>query len=216
MPYAVKIIIIVIASYLLGNINFAVILSHFKHGDIRKSGSGNPGTMNVIRTYGKLVGVMCLVLDVLKAAIPAFFSWWLMAGELCQKDDMLGIYISGLAMTVGHIYPVFLKFKGGKGIACIIGVSLVAVPVLTLIALAAGILFIIIFKVGALGSFIIIFVPNLYVAYSVGPTDPAVAALIFALVALALFAHRSNVYRLFTGTENRTVLFPKKKTKEKR
>lgn len=213
MPFAVKIILIVVSSYLLGNINFAIILSHFKHGDIRKSGSGNPGTMNVIRTYGKFVGVMCLVLDVLKAAIPAYFSWWLMTGSPWYPDDKLGIYISGLAMTIGHIYPVFLKFKGGKGIACILGVSLVSAPVVTLIALFAGIWFIIIFKVGVLGSFIIIFTPNLYVACVTGASNPALSALIFALVAIAMLAHRSNFYRLFTGTENRTVLFPKKKKK---
>lgn len=211
MPFAARIILIVVCSYIIGNINFAVILSHFKHGDIRRSGSGNPGTMNMIRTYGKFAGVMCLVLDALKAAIPAFFAWWILAGEPWQTDDKLGIYISGLAVTVGHIYPVFMKFKGGKGIACIIGVSLVSVPLVTVIAFLSGLIFIILFKVGALGSFIIIFVPNLYVAFQTGASDPAVSALVFALVALALFAHRSNVYRLFTGTENRTVLFKRKR-----
>ncbi len=213
MPFAVKIILIVVVSYLAGNINFAVILSRIKHGDIRKSGSGNPGTMNVIRSYGKVVGALCLVLDAFKAAVPAFFFWWLLAGEPCAQDDKLGLYISGLSTVVGHIWPVFMKFKGGKGIACIIGVSLVATPVVTLIAFAVGLIFIILFKIGALGSFIIILVPNLYEAAVIGASDPAVCALIFAIVALAFFAHRSNLVRMFTGTENRTVLFGKKKKK---
>ena len=74
MNLAVRIIIVAAVSYLFGNINFAVIISRFRHGDIRKSGSGNPGTMNVVRTYGKVVGALCLILDAFKAAVPAFFG----------------------------------------------------------------------------------------------------------------------------------------------
>ena len=73
MALWVKLLITVVVSYLVGNINFALVLSRIKHGDIRHSGSGNPGTMNVVRTYGKVVGVVCLLLDAFKAAVPAFF-----------------------------------------------------------------------------------------------------------------------------------------------
>ena len=90
---------------------------------------------------------------------------------------------------------------------------ILTVLAVTLIAFAAGLIFIILFKIGALGSFIIILVPNLYEAAVIGASDPAVCALIFAIVALAFFAHRSNLVRMFTGTENRTVLFGKKKKK---
>ena len=209
MPIYAKILIIVIVSYFVGNINFAVILSRLKHSYIRNNGSGNPGTMNVIRSYGKIVGVMCMILDVVKAAIPAFFFWWFYAGEVLSADRV-GLYISGLSTVVGHIWPVVMKFKGGKGIACIIGVSLVANPIVTLISFAVGVIFLIIFKVGALGSFIMIFGPNLYEVIMTERT-PAELALIFAIVAVAFFAHRSNIVRMFTGTENRTVLFKKKK-----
>ena len=115
MALWVKLLITVVVSYLVGNINFALVLSRIKHGDIRHSGSGNPGTMNVVRTYGKVVGVVCLLLDAFKAAVPAFFFWWLCAGKPYDISDKLGLYVSGLSVVVGHIFPVFLKFKGGKG-----------------------------------------------------------------------------------------------------
>lgn len=206
-----KILITCAASYVIGNVNFALILSRIKHGDIRRSGSGNPGTMNVVRTYGKIVGALCLILDALKAAVPAFFAWRWFSGEWFAVGDKLGLYVSGLAVTVGHIFPVFLKFKGGKGIACIIGVSLVSQPIVTLIAFAVGLLFIIVVKIGAMGSFIMIFTPNIYEAATLGGSDPAVSGIIFAMVTLAILAHHANIVRLFGGTENVTVLFGKKK-----
>ncbi len=214
MALWIRILITAVVSYFIGNVNFALVLSRLKHGDIRNSGSGNPGTMNVVRTYGKVVGVLCLILDAFKAAIPAFFFWWLCAGEVYDVSDKLGLYVSGLSVVVGHIFPVCLKFKGGKGIACIIGISLVAHPFVTLIAFAAGLIFLIIVKIGALASFIMIFVPNIYEAYVLGGTQPAVSGLIFAMLTLAVLAHHANLVRLFSGTENLTVLF-KKKPKDK-
>ena len=214
MALWIRILITAVVSYFIGNVNFALVLSRLKHGDIRNSGSGNPGTMNVVRTYGKVVGVLCLILDAFKAAIPAFFFWWLCAGEVYDVSDKLGLYVSGLSVVVGHIFPVCLKFKGGKGIACIIGISLVAHPFVTLIAFAAGLIFLIIVKIGALASFIMIFVPNIYEAYVLGGTQPAGSGLIFAMLTLAVLAHHANLVRLFSGTENLTVLF-KKKPKDK-
>ena len=214
MPLYVKIIIIAVCSYFIGNINFAIIISRFKHGDIRKSGSGNPGTMNVVRSYGKIIGALCLILDAFKAAIPAFFSWWLVSGVPFDVTNKLGLYVCGLSIVIGHIYPVFMKFKGGKGIACILGIALLAQPIVTIITFAVGLLFILFFKIGALGSFLMILTPNIYELIMLGGNDLAVSALIFVIIALATFAHRSNIVRMFTGRENRTVFFPKKKKSE--
>ena len=207
MALWLKLLITVVVSYLMGNINFAVILSRLKHGDIRSSGSGNPGTMNVVRTYGKVIGVVCLVLDALKAAVPAFFFWWLCAGTPYDVSDKLGLYVSGLSVVVGHIFPVFMKFRGGKGIACIIGISLLAHPFVTLAAFAVGLIFLIFVKIGALASFIMIFTPNIYEAYTLGGTQPIVSILIFVMMTLAVLAHHANIVRLLSGTENLTVLF---------
>ena len=207
MALWIKLLITVIVSYFIGNINYALILSRLKHGDIRNSGSGNPGTMNVVRTYGKVVGVLCLLLDAFKAAIPAFFFWWLCAGTPFDDSEKLGRYVAGLSVVVGHIVPVCLKFKGGKGIACIIGISLLAHPFVTMIAFAIGLAFLIFVKIGALASFIMIFTPNIYEAYVLGGTQPIVSVLIFVMLAIAVIAHHANIVRLFSGTENLTVLF---------
>ncbi len=232
MIFAWKIVIIAVLSYFIGNLNFAIIISKIKHGDIRKSGSGNPGTMNMIRSYGKAIGAICLVLDALSAAIPALIFWWWLCGDgwlfgsFWDQSDKLGLYVSGLSVVIGRIYPVCMKFHGGKGIACIIGISFVSNPVVTLTAFGIGLLFLIFFKIGALSSFIMIYTPNIFAAvtypfgwysglYGEPRYIPAVLALIFSLVLLSLFAHRKNVLRLFSGTENRTVLFPKKPKAEK-
>lgn len=212
---ALNIVIVAVVSYLIGNINFAILISKLLKNDIRKVGSGNPGTMNMIRAFGKAVGALCLALDVLKGVLPAFFGWWVIAGTPCDSTNMLGIYVAGLGVAVGHIFPVFYKFHGGKAIASIIGISLVSNPIVTCISFVVGVLFIAIFKIGAVGSFIIIFTPNIALAMTVCQNDIAVCALIFALVALSLFAHRSNIIRMFGGRENQTILFKKKRKTQK-
>ena len=180
--------------------------------DIRKMGSGNAGSTNALRTMGIKAGMITLLGDCFKCVIAVLVVRGIYGQSHADILPLLSLY-TGFGAVLGHNFPFYLKFKGGKGIACIIGVSLVAAPVVTLIAFAAGLIFIILFKIGALGAFIIILVPNLYEAAVIGASDPAVCALIFAIVALAFFAHRSNLVRMFTGTENRTVLFGKKKKK---
>ena len=103
--------LVVIVSYLLGSINFAYITARIKGIDISSEGSGNPGTSNVLRTLGKGSAAIVLFGDLLKGAIPIIFFY---------QDQYFLIY--GLAAVVGHIYPVFYKFKGGKGVATGIGV----------------------------------------------------------------------------------------------
>ena len=140
------------------------------------------------------------------------------AGHLYFRDAKgnywtMCVFIEG-SVTYEKADTPELCYKGGKGIACIIGISLVAHPFVTLIAFAAGLIFLIIVKIGALASFIMIFVPNIYEAYVLGGTQPAVSGLIFAMLTLAVLAHHANLVRLFSGTENLTVLF-KKKPKDK-
>lgn len=224
---------VAIGSYLFGNINFALIITKFKKTDIRKVDSGNPGTMNMIRNFGKKLGALTLVLDAVKGAVPCILGWFLVGGigfgsdEIALKGLMLftggrlGLYVAGFCVIVGHIFPVFLKFKGGKGIASSIGVCLVAQPLITAVTLAVGILFIFVFKIGSLGSFIIIGFPlgleGFMVSASVAQRSSfafmelASLILIFALFLLTLFAHRKNVYKLFFGTETKTVILKKKK-----
>ncbi len=214
---------VAIGSYLVGNINVALVISKLKRGDIRKMGSGNPGTMNMIRNFGAGIGAITMGLDILKGALPCLLGW-LFVGELGFGDERLGLYIGGLCVIVGHIFPVFLGFKGGKGIASSIGVCFVAQPLVTLITLVFGILFIFVTKMGSITSFIIISIPLGIEGYAItgagGDSMLACALLVFALFALTLFAHRLNCGKLFAGTENQTIILGKnrsaKKAKEER
>ena len=108
--------LVVIVSYLLGSINFAYITARIKGIDISSEGSGNPGTSNVLRTLGKGSAAIVLLGDLLKGAIPIIFFY---------QDQYFLVY--GLAAVVGHIYPVFYKFKGGKGVATYLGVYVATV-----------------------------------------------------------------------------------------
>ena len=108
--------LVVIVSYLLGSINFAYITARIKGIDISSEGSGNPGTSNVLRTLGKGSAAIVLLGDLLKGAIPIIFFY---------QDQYFLLY--GLAAVVGHIYPVFYKFKGGKGVATYLGVYVATV-----------------------------------------------------------------------------------------
>lgn len=209
---------VAIGSYLIGNINVALAISKLKRGDIRKMGSGNPGTMNMIRNFGAGFGAITMGLDILKGALPCILGW-LFVGGIGFGDDRLGLYVGGFCVIVGHIFPVFLGFKGGKGIASSIGICLVCQPIIGLITLVGGILFIFVSKMGSITSFIIISIPLGIEAYSVtaagGDSMIACAFLIFGLFALTLFAHRKNVIKLFAGTESQTIILGKNRSAKK-
>lgn len=217
---ALKIAAVIMGSYLFGNINTALIISKIKKQDVRKMGSGNPGTMNMFRNYGVILGVVTLLCDALKGALPCLFGWWLLGEEFSLGADRFGLYLGALSVIVGHIFPVFLKFKGGKGIASSIGVCLVVNPIATLITFAVGVAFILITKMGSVTSFIIISFPLAIEGFAASGADGYMALvnglLIFTLFSLTLFAHRKNIVKLFTGKESKTVLFGKNKSAKKK
>ena len=152
---ALYIVIAVIVCYFLGNVNNALIISKLKKGDIRSCGSGNPGAMNMFRNYGFRIGLLTLMLDALKGALACVIGWFIV-GEFSFVGSELGKYVGAISVIVGHIYPICLKFKGGKGIASTIGICFVLNPLIAGISLLAGFVFIIFTKMGAIASFIII------------------------------------------------------------
>ena len=210
--------IVAVCSYLIGNINNAVIISKLKGRDIRKSGSGNPGTMNMLRTFGIGIGLFNLALDVAKGVAPCILGWLFMGvDEFCVLGaDRLGLYIAGLCVTLGHVFPAVMKFKGGKGVATILGVCITMQPLWTVGFFLAGVVFLIVAKVGSLTSFIMmcasLTVEGVCAAAS-GSAAIAKTGLLFALFVLTLFAHRSNLVKLFSGKERQVVLFKPKHPK---
>jgi len=200
-----KFLIVIVISYLIGNIYFARIISRIKHFDISKSGSGNPGTMNMLRNLGFGIGLLTLFLDMLKGVIPALLGFYLFGGS--GVNAYIGLFTGGLSSLVGTLFPVFYKFNGGKGVAVAYGMFCAAEPILGIILFFAGIIFLLLIDYGSLLSFFVITVFTIYEAYKLGlmtgQGNIVLSILLFLIFFLVWFAHRQNIFRLLVGKENR-------------
>ena len=195
-------IILIIFSYFFGNISFARILSKFRHKDITKMGSGNPGTMNMLRTSGVKAGVLTLVLDILKGAIPCLIAS-LVFKQYGEVTQYIALYSCGVAVVLGHIYPVIYKFKGGKGVATGIGIFLVANPLCLLLIMLLAFIYLWFFDYGSIASFLVISTMIIIQGFKpVTSQNIAIPILLLTIFTLIFFAHRSNIYRLLVGKEN--------------
>ena len=194
MKYLIWVLIAVIA-YLLGNISTGLIVGKlFAQTDIRKVGSGNAGTTNVMRTLGWLPSVVTLVGDVIKAIAAMLVGMWL--------DPEMGKFIAGVAVVAGHNWPVFFGFKGGKGIASSLGVILMTDPWIALILLVIQFSILIPTKLMSLASVASsIAYPILVAIFHWG--DWGYMLFGFILGFMALYSHRANIKRLLNKNENR-------------
>lgn len=208
------IVLVVIVSYFVGNISISRILAGTKKKDITKLGSGNAGSTNVLRNFGLGMGVLNLVLDILKGFIPAFVAYKIF------NDNLVYLYIAGISVMIGHIYPVIFKFKGGKGIASMLGVFLASNPIATLIVIAVALISWLAFKYGSIASFICVtaltFIEGLNAKTLVFPENLIVSILLFVIFCLTWYAHRGNIVRLLCGKESKVSLIKstKKRIKE--
>ena len=215
-------ILLALASYIIGNINFAIIISKLKNKDITKEGSGNPGTMNMSRTFGIKIGLVTLCLDVLKGALPTFIAKIIFVGDYFA-NSMLEVavtaqYFAGLFVVVGHIFPFVHNFKGGKGIATTIGVFLITEPLVTVIFAVLALLYIFATAMGSMGSFIATAPPaiaaliDLYFlgihkqsAFSYSMIILIVTEFLVAgTILITWYALRQNIRRLLSGEEHET------------
>ena len=227
MSNLLLLIILAVCSYLIGNINWALIISKIKKTDIRQLGSGNPGTLNMSRNLGLAAGLLTFFLDILKGAVPALVAFFLTRERYILDTEFVvadfAIYLCGFCAVLGHIYPVFLKFKGGKGIASTIGVFLACSccygwqwAVIMIMALVAAGVFIYFTEFGAMGSFIAITPPaignaiRIFLSYNETENIYAIVFYILSnllILAICLFtwlAHRQNIQRMLAGEEHPT------------
>ena len=188
--------LLMLGSYLFANINFAKIISKCKKRDITKEGSGNPGTLNMLRTFGFFWAILNMTLEILKGAIPSLL------GYIFYGD--VGLYLCGLSAIIGHIYPVVFKFKGGKGVACACGMFIVANWWVALIVVAVCFTFVTITSMGSIGTLGFVLIMSIIELIFVNPSNWIIYILIGLVVAIIFYAHRKNLYRLFTGKENPT------------
>lgn len=189
-------ILIMIAIYLIAAIPTGVLLARLMGGeDVRQKGSGNIGATNVYRVAGKLAGVLTLVGDTLKGFLPllAFKTW------LEPTPTQLGI--ASAVAILGHCYPVYLKFKGGKGVATALGIFLVLSPKAVFFALIVFILTVAITRYISLGSVLAALSAPLVILL-LNHQQPIFLATLF-IAALVIWRHNSNIRRLLDGTENR-------------
>lgn len=206
------ILIIAICSYLFGNISFARMISSSQKQDITKLGSGNPGSTNILRNFGLKFGLFNLFLDILKGVVPCLVVW------LVTKN-LTYLYIAGVSAIIGHIFPVFFKFRGGKGIATMLGVFMVADPLVTSIVIVLATICWLLFKYGSLASFLCVTSLTVYEGIAVksmeNPDRIVISMLLFAIFCLTWFMHRSNIKRLILGKESKVDLLKSVKKKIK-
>jgi glycerol-3-phosphate acyltransferase PlsY len=187
--------IIIISCYLLGSIPFGLILTRvFLKQDIRSIGSGNIGATNVLRTGNKMIGYSTLILDIAKAVIPVIYI------KLNYPDY---IFISSLSVFLGHVFPIWLKFKGGKGVATYVGILFSLKLFYGFIFIGSWLIIFLISKYSSLSSIVASLVLPIYLLLFV-KNDFIFFAIMFVLI---LFTHRENVKRLKNNKESKTKIY---------
>jgi glycerol-3-phosphate acyltransferase PlsY len=192
----------VIISYLIGSIPSGLLLTKATGVDIRKQGSGNIGATNVTRLMGKKLGILTLIGDVLKAVIPMLAVHWyyLRSGMAVSPQEVdFAVSLCGGAAFLGHIFPIYLKFKGGKGVATALGVFVVLEPLAALISLFIFIAVVYFTGFVALGSLLVAALLTLWI-WLLGGT-PNHVLLAFLIGVLIWIKHADNIKRLMAGTE---------------
>ncbi len=197
---------IALLSYLIGSISFAIIVSRLLAGDdVRRHGSGNAGMTNMLRTYGKGPATLTFLGDFFKAAVAITLSRWLLARTGVTLPLDVG-YVSGLCVLLGHLFPLYFHFKGGKGVASSLGIIFCINPLVFAIIAVVFVPIVLITRIVSLGSVLgalfYPFITWLVVSRQGGSPwyDTISAAIIGGLL---LVMHRDNIKRLLTGTERR-------------
>lgn len=220
---AIAILIVVLSgiiSYLLGSINLSIIISNLiGKGDIREYGSKNAGTTNTLRVLGKGPALLVFIWDILKGVLAVFFARWITSKILGSNTDLFNytyiasIMISSLCVILGHNYPAFFGFKGGKGVATSLGVILAIEWRIGLVCLAVGLVGIGIFQMVSVGSLIAAIEYPILVIVMGGHFDELFnvnkkirliyIVFSFVLSLMVLFRHKANIERIRNGTESK-------------
>lgn len=187
-----------VAAYLVGSIDFAVIVARMHGVDIHEAGSGNPGTSNVLRTLGRGPAAMVFIGDTLKGTIGAAMG---MVASGVSDPTVHWAFLAGLAAVIGHCYPVFHGFRGGKGVATGGGVLLFTVPVAAVIEITIWALVVWLTKTASIGSMVIVVITiPMLLWQGVRGLSLLWVALIIALV---VWRHRGNIRRMVSGSEEK-------------
>ena len=188
----------VVAAYIVGSIDFAVIVARMHGVDIHEVGSGNPGASNVLRSVGRVPAAMVLVGDTLKGVVGAAMG---MVASGTTNPQIEWAFLAGLAAVIGHCYPVFHRFRGGKGVATGLGVLFFTVPVVALITVVGWLILVRLTKTASISSLIMVLVA-IPLAIWQGVEGMSLVWL-GATIVLVFWRHRGNIQRVFRGNEQR-------------
>jgi len=189
-------ILIVLVCYFLGSIPFGFILTKFfLKQDIREIGSGNIGATNVLRTGNKSIGYLTLLLDILKAVIPVIFI---------KINFSEYLFISSLSVFLGHVFPIWLKFKGGKGVATYLGILFCINYILGFVFIIVWFLIFLIFKYSSLSSILATFTIPIFYYFFINNENYYFFIIMFILI---FFTHRENIKRLLNNTESKSKIY---------
>lgn len=204
-------IIMGIIAYLIGSVNFSILISKKVAGfDLREKGSGNAGTTNVLRTVGKGAAAITLILDILKGVIAIYVA--ILYGNIVSKlanigiDNSILVQIAGIFVILGHTFPIYFGFKGGKGVATALGILITTNYQIGLICLVFALVLIALTRmvsVGSLAAAILFPVLTLFLSKEnfIVPGNYFIYSIIIAII--IIFNHRSNIKRLIAGNENK-------------
>ena len=204
-------IVMGLIAYAIGSINFSVIFSKKIAGfDVREKGSGNAGTTNMLRSAGKGLAVLTLICDILKGVVSIIIAI-LLGNIIPDINKELLIQIAGIAVVIGHTFPVFFGFKGGKGVATSLGIILFTNWQIGLICLVFALTLMVLTRMVSLGSVtaavlfpvLTVFINENYIVLIEGKSGSTYFIYSVILAAIVLFNHRENIKKIMDGTENR-------------
>jgi acyl phosphate:glycerol-3-phosphate acyltransferase len=205
------IVVVIIIAYLLGSLPSAVLVGKlFYNTDVREHGSGNAGATNTFRVLGKKAGIIVFILDFGKGVLAASMPQLLSLSQTSVLSLTQLQLLCGLCVVVGHIFPLFAGFRGGKGVATTFGVFVAVFPISALICVALFFILLIFFHFVSVGSIIAIaaYLPLSVILYHEKNLLSIIVMLTYTLIIIIM--HRKNIERLMSGTENKMYLFKSK------
>lgn len=204
-------IIMFLIAYAIGSINFSIIFSKkFAGFDVREKGSGNAGTTNMLRSVGKKAAALTLLCDVLKGVVAIVLA--IIIGKMIQGSNQeLLLQVAGIAVVLGHTFPIFFGFKGGKGVATSLGILLMSNWQIGLICLVFALVLMALTRMVSLGScaaavlfpVLTLFINDHYTVLTEGKSGSTYFIYSVILAVIVLYNHRSNIKRILNGTENK-------------
>lgn len=199
-----------VIAYLLGSIPTAVWVGKKYYGmDVREHGSKNAGATNTFRVLGKKPGILVLLIDVFKGALAVLLPFFILQNQLDSESIIHIQLVAAIAAVLGHVFPVFAQFKGGKGVATSLGIIIGIHPAAAMICLGIFLVIFILFHYVSLGAIAASIAFPLLIVYLFQVDSIWLRAFAIVLGAVVIFAHKKNIVRLMQGEENKMNLFKK-------